>query len=84
MTDIGGCIASSPAVRGGIVYIGWSGPAPCGRGKDRRGGLVALGLASGRVLWRFNAGNVEASPAIVADMLFFSGFRTGAQSRVTR
>lgn len=81
-TDIRGCIASSPAVRGGIVYIGWSGSAPCARGKDRRGGVVALGLASGRVLWRFNAGNVEASPAIVADRLFFSAFRSRRESHV--
>ena len=81
-TDIRGCIASSPAVRGGIVYIGWSGSAPCARGKDRRGGVVALGLASGRVLWRFNAGNVEASPAIVADRLFFSAFRSRRESQV--
>ena len=81
-TNLGGCIASSPAVRAGIVYIGWSGPAPCGPGKDGRGGLVALGLDTGRVLWRFNAGNVEASPAIVDDMLFFSGFRT--PTRVSR
>ncbi len=81
-TNLGGCIASSPAVRAGIVYIGWSGAAPCGPGKDGRGGLVALGLDTGRVLWRFNAGNVEASPAIVDDMLFFSGFRTRRASRV--
>ena len=81
-TDIRGCIASSPAVRAGIVYIGWSGSAPCARGKDRHGGVVALGLASGRVLWRFNAGNVEASPAIVADRLFFSAFRSRQESQV--
>ena len=81
-TNLGGCIASSPAVRAGIVYIGWSGAAPCGPGKDGRGGLVALGLDTGRVLWRFNAGNVEASPAIVDDMLFFSAFRTRRASRV--
>jgi outer membrane protein assembly factor BamB len=81
-TDIGGCIASSPAVRAGIVYIGWSGPAPCRPGKDASGGVVALGLSTGRVLWRFNAGNVEASPAIVADRLFFSAFRSRAESRV--
>jgi len=80
--DIGGCIASSPAVRAGIVYIGWSGPAPCRAGKDASGGVVALGLSTGRVLWRFNAGNVEASPAIVADRLFFSAFRSRAESWV--
>jgi outer membrane protein assembly factor BamB len=80
--DIGGCIASSPAVRAGIVYIGWSGPAPCRAGKDASGGVVALGLSTGRVLWRFNAGNVEASPAIVADRLFFSAFRSRGESSV--
>jgi len=60
-TDIGGCIASSPAVRAGIVYVGWAGPAPCGHGKDGTGGLVALSLHTGRVLWRFGSGNVEAT-----------------------
>lgn len=81
-TEIHGCIASSPAVREGIVYIGWSGPAPCGRRKDGTGGVVALGLHSGRVVWRFGAGNVEASPAVVADRLFFSAFRNRKESTV--
>lgn len=80
--DIGGCIASSPAVRAGIVYIGWSGPAPCGRRKDGSGGLVALRLSTGRMLWRFGAGNVEASPAVVDDRLFFTAFLSRKQSRV--
>jgi outer membrane protein assembly factor BamB len=43
---------------------------------------VALGLSTGRVLWRFNTGNVEASPAIVADRLFFSAFRSRGESSV--
>jgi outer membrane protein assembly factor BamB len=81
-TELHGCIASSPAVREGIVYIGWSGPAPCGRGKDGTGGVVALGLQTGRILWKFGAGNVEASPAVVADRLFFSAFRSRKQSTV--
>jgi outer membrane protein assembly factor BamB len=81
-TDIGGCIASSPAVRTGIVYIGWSGTAPCRPGKGSAGGVVALSLRTGRILWRFNAGNVESSPAVVDDLLFFSGFRSRHDSRV--
>ncbi len=81
-TDLHGCIASSPAVRAGIVYIGWAGPAPCGKRKDGSGGIVALGLQSGRILWRFGAGNVEASPAVVADRLFFAAFRNRRESRV--
>ncbi|HYI73872.1 MAG TPA: PQQ-binding-like beta-propeller repeat protein [Gaiellaceae bacterium] len=80
--DIDGCIASSPAVRAGVVYVGWAGPAPCARGKGERGGVVALGLESGRLLWRFGTGNVESSPAVVADRLFFSAFRSRQESRV--
>jgi len=82
VTNLRGCIASSPAVRSGVVYIGWSGPAPCRRGKDGRGGIAALSIATGKVLWRFNPGNVESSPAIVGDMLFFSAFRSRSESRV--
>jgi outer membrane protein assembly factor BamB len=80
--ELHGCIASSPAVREGIVYIGWAGPAPCGQRKDGTGGVVALGLRTGRVLWKFGAGNVEASPAVVADRLFFSAFRNRRESTV--
>ena len=80
--DLRGCIASSPAVREGIVYIGWAGPAPCGKRKDGTGGVVALGLRTGRVLWKFGTGSVEASPAIVADRLFFSAFRNRRESTV--
>jgi outer membrane protein assembly factor BamB len=81
-TDLRGCIASSPAARAGIVYVGWSGPAPCRRGKDGTGGIAALSITTGEVLWRFNPGNVESSPAIVGDMLFFSAFRSRSESRV--
>jgi outer membrane protein assembly factor BamB len=81
-TELHGCIASSPAVREGIVYIGWAGPAPCGKRKDGTGGVVALGLQTGRILWKFAAGNVEASPAVVADRLFFSAFRNRHESTV--
>jgi outer membrane protein assembly factor BamB len=81
-TELHGCIASSPAVREGIVYIGWAGPAPCGTPKDGTGGVVALGLRTGRILWKFGAGNVESSPAVVADRLFFSAFRNRHESAV--
>jgi outer membrane protein assembly factor BamB len=80
--DIGGCIASSPAVRAGVVFVGWASPAPCGKGKGERGGIVALGLETGRLLWRFGTGNVESSPAVVANRLFFSAFSSRQESRV--
>jgi outer membrane protein assembly factor BamB len=81
-TDLGRCIASSPAVRRGVVYIGWSGLAPCRRGKDERGGIVALSLWTGEVLWRFRTGNVESSPAIADNKLFFAAFRSRDDSMV--
>lgn len=81
-TRLDRCIASSPAVRKGVVYVSWSGVGPCRRGKDERGGIVALSLATGKVLWRFGTGNVEASPAIVGNKLFFSAFRNRRDSRV--
>jgi len=81
-TNIGGCIASSPAVRENVVYVGWSSPAPCHRGKSEDGGVVALSLETGEILWRFASGNVESSPAVVADRLFFSAFRTRHDSTV--
>ena len=81
-TDLHGCVASSPAVRAGIVYIGWAGPASCGDRKDGTGGVVALDLQTGRIIWRFDAGNVESSPAVVADRLFFSAFRNRKRSTV--
>jgi outer membrane protein assembly factor BamB len=82
VTSINRCIASSPAVRGDVVYIGWSSPAPCRPGKTERGGIVALDLATGEVLWRFATGNVESSPAVVGDTLYFSAFRDRRESRV--
>jgi len=80
--NLGGCIASSPAVQNGVVYIGWSGRAPCHTGKDETGGIAALSLRTGELLWRFNPGNVESSPAIVDDTLYFAAFRSRSESRV--
>lgn len=81
-TEIGGCIASSPAVWGRLVIVGWAGSAPCGRGKGTMGGIVALELATGEVAWRFRTGNVESSPAVVDGVLFFSAYAHRGSSTV--
>jgi outer membrane protein assembly factor BamB len=81
-TGIGGCIASSPAVGPGVVYLGWAGPAPCRRGKDETGGLAAVDLYDGRILWRFRTGNVESSPLLLGDRLFFAAYRSRSDSTV--
>jgi outer membrane protein assembly factor BamB len=79
---LGTCIASSPAIRKGVVYVGWAGRAPCSHTKGEDGGITALSLATGKVLWRFHTGNVESSPAIVGNGLFFSAFRSRDDSTV--
>jgi outer membrane protein assembly factor BamB len=81
-TSIGGCIASSPVVWRHLVVVGWASAAPCGRGKDEVGGIVALELDTGAVAWRFRTGNVESSPAVVDDVLFFAAYASRKQSTV--
>ena len=81
-TDLDGCIASSPAAGPGVIYLGWSGPAPCRRGKDKTGGLAAIDLGDGHVRWRFRTGNVESSPLLLGDRLFFAAYRTRSDSTV--
>jgi outer membrane protein assembly factor BamB len=80
--EIGGCIASSPAVWRHVVIVGWAGAAPCGRKKGRVGGIVALELSTGEVAWRFRTGNVESSPAVVDGVLFFSAYASRRESTV--
>ena len=85
-TDIGGCIASVPGrVETGSCTSGWSGPAPCGprQGLARRASSRSASRPA-RFLWRFQPGNVESSPAIVDDMLFFSAFRNRSESTRVR
>ena len=80
--SVGGCIAASPVVWRHLVLVAWASPAPCGRGKSDTGGIVALHLETGEVAWRFRTGNVESSPAVVDDVLFFSAYESRARSTV--
>jgi outer membrane protein assembly factor BamB len=59
--DVGGPIASSAAIAGGVVYVG---------GGD--GDLVALDLASGKLRWKYSTGNLigESSPAIAGEAVY--------------
>jgi len=55
-----GAIVSSPAVAGGVVYVGSA---------DR--GLYAVDAATGKLRWRFDAhGDVNSSPAVSGDTLY--------------
>ena len=60
----GGRVLSSPAVAGGIAYVG-----------SDDGFLYAVATESGEELWRFETGGlVRSSPAVVAGRVFFGSY----------
>ena len=63
----GGDVISSPAIAGGVVYIG------SGDGK-----LYALDRETGATRWTYDAGSAIASSPAVADGLVFVGARDGS------
>lgn len=70
---LGRCVASGPAVSGGLVYLGVMTPKPCRRFDNRAsqpGGVIAVNAKTGRVHWRFQAAPVESSPLIVGNLVF--------------
>lgn len=55
-----GAIVSSPAVAGGVVYVG-----------SADGGLYAVEAATGKLRWRFDAhGDVNSSPAVAEGAVY--------------
>ena len=67
-----GCVASSPAVGSGVVYLGFMDPPPC-RG-TAPSFLAALDARTGRTLWRFRAGVVETPPLLVEGRVYFGSW----------
>jgi outer membrane protein assembly factor BamB len=67
-----GCVAASPAVGNGIVYVGFMDPPPC-RG-TAPSFLAALDARNGRTLWRFRAGVIESSPLLVGGRVYFGSW----------
>jgi outer membrane protein assembly factor BamB len=66
------CIASSPAVGGGTVYVALMDRAPCPVHDEKQPGyLVALDAATGRKLWRFKSALNESSPLLARGVLYF-------------
>ncbi|MEZ5102626.1 MAG: PQQ-binding-like beta-propeller repeat protein [Thermoleophilia bacterium] len=60
------CMAASPAIADGVLYVALMDPSPC---KDpdlsAPGYVLALDAATGKEKWRFEAGVVESSPLVV-------------------
>jgi outer membrane protein assembly factor BamB len=67
-----GCVAASPAVGGGVVYIGFMDPPPC-RGTSPSF-LAALDAHTGKVLWRFHAGVIESPPLLTQGRVYFGSW----------
>ena len=69
------CIAGSPAVADGILYLPLMHRRPCHKNAPgARGGIVAIGVKGGRTRWRFVTGAVESAPLIVGHRLFFGAW----------
>jgi outer membrane protein assembly factor BamB len=67
-----GCVAASPAVGNGVVYIGFMGPPPCSGTSPSF--LAALDSRSGTILWRFRAGVIETPPLLVDGRVYFGSW----------
>src|SRR6266516_3976404 len=67
-----GCVAASPAVGNGVVYLGFMDPPPC-RG-TAPSFLAALDARTGRTLWRFRAGVVETPPLLAGGRVYFGSW----------
>jgi outer membrane protein assembly factor BamB len=67
-----GCVAASPAVGNGIVYLGFMNPPPC-RG-TAPSFLAALDTRTGRTLWRFRAGVIETPPLLAGGRVYFGSW----------
>jgi outer membrane protein assembly factor BamB len=70
--QFGGCVASSPAVAAGVVYVGFMDPPPCTGTAPSF--LAALDATTGKTLWRFRAGVVESSPVVAAGLVYFGSW----------
>ena len=67
-----GCVAASPAVGNGVVYLGFMDPPPC-RG-TAPSFLAALDARTGRTLWCFRAGVVETPPLLAGGRVYFGSW----------
>lgn len=67
-----GCVAASPAVGNGLVYLGFMDPPPC-RG-NAPSFVAALDARTGKTVWRFQAGVVETSPLLAEGRVYFGSW----------
>ena len=64
---VGGCVASSPGVAGGIVFVATMAPPPCAG--TRGGALLALDGGTGATRWRVRTAPIESSPLVAGSLV---------------
>lgn len=67
-----GCVAASPAVGDGVVYVGFMDPPPCTGSAPSF--VAALDAHTGRTVWRFGAGVVETPPLLAGGRVYFGSW----------
>jgi outer membrane protein assembly factor BamB len=72
--DFERCMAASPTMGHGVVYVPLMDPLPCGGDRSVPGYVVALDADTGREIWRVQAGVVESSPLVVGGRLYFGSW----------
>lgn len=69
------CIAGSPAVARGTLYLPLMHRRPCVKNAPGAAGMiVALDAKTGRTKWRFKAGAIESAPLLVGHVLYFGSW----------
>jgi len=84
--EYGRCIAASPAVTAGLVYVSVMDPSPCSPNHDPADGfVVALDARTGVERWRAPVGVTESSPLVVGNLLYVGSWdgRLYALDRLT-
>jgi outer membrane protein assembly factor BamB len=69
------CVAASPAVADGRVYMTFLNHPPCNASRVRDGEVIAFAAGSGKVVWRRTIGPSESSPLVVGDTVYLGDWR---------
>jgi outer membrane protein assembly factor BamB len=73
--DFKRCMAASPQVGDGAVYMPLMDASPCANHKESAPGyMVAMDAETGQTLWRFKAGVIESSPLLIDGILYFGSW----------
>ncbi len=70
------CIAGSPAVARGTLYVPLMARRPCTKSAPTTHGgrIVAVDAKTGRTKWKFRAGPIESAPLLVGRILYFGSW----------